>query len=262
MRMVSAARFFGKLIGRTGGVDLLRYEDPLSGARLLFGVQDNNVISCHPSFASQSFFDLDLAKKTEHDGLVTIEMLASFEPDPAQLIDSREPAVAEIFAAFEFPMLSVSCTCEQYPLMLETHRNLPCSLVLLGVKVAVYSDPATYIESQTGQNPFSPTSLSSYWPFDDSSQPSAYGHLSGIVISSERKTNSMTRQEFVVAHVRTAYDLEAVICLDGAEFHEALIPGQVVAGTVYIVVSLPGLEQVPSPPSWRDRFRLKPRRRG
>ncbi len=72
------------------------------------------------------------------------------------------------------------------------------------------------------------------------------------VIDADRRVNALTGQPFVVARVEVAEVAIARLCLDGGEFPAAPAPGQVVAGEVFLVVSLADEgAAAASGPGWR-----------
>ncbi len=97
--------------------------------------------------------------------------------------------------------------------------------------------PERYAElGITGPLRFGVESFISYGLFD-STEPTAHAWLAGTVQRSERRRVELTEQSFVVARVRST-GFEADICLADTGEDPLPGPGEVIAGTVFIVGSI------------------------
>ena len=76
--------------------------------------------------------------------------------------------------------------------------------------------------------------------------------LAGVVLAAETHTHEVTGQVFHTARVRTV-GFEATVCLPGSEHAEPPAPGNVVAGSCYLVVDAPTLWTV-EPPRRKKRW--------
>ena len=79
-----------------------------------------------------------------------------------------------------------------------------------------------------------------------------YARLNGVVLGADVRTVTSTGQRFVAARVRCA-GFEADVCLPAGAETTAPAPGSVVAGTAFLVASLPDLPLPQESPgrSWR-----------
>jgi hypothetical protein len=73
--------------------------------------------------------------------------------------------------------------------------------------------------------------------FQTAEHAEATARLSGVVLRSDRRVNAITDQPFVVARVRTV-GFETDVCMSGVEWTDALSPGNVVSGRVFLAGSL------------------------
>jgi hypothetical protein len=96
-------------------------------------------------------------------------------------------------------------------------------------------------------------SFISYGVFNPGPEAAATALLNGVVLRSDRRINSISGHAFVVARVRTA-GFEADVCLRGAEHPNALEPGQIVSGRVFLTASLATFSDSPSAPASRRRW--------
>ena len=230
-------------IGDKAGIEVLRWQDS-SGARLVLGTADGAVHDLLPSFDCEPRTKLKTVRRA-NDDVVT-----------AAVVDSRgEPLTS---AAFE----------------LEQHRLLPDSpideasaaVVCLGRDMTIHASRRDFEESDaslldpnsdTASDPptsaaahglkwparMAPQSFISYGVFGSPSDAEPTARLAGLVVSAKERMNSTTGQRFVVATVDTRL-IELTVCLSGTEHPSAPEPGQVVAGTGYLVASIPELEGI------------------
>jgi hypothetical protein len=130
----------------------------------------------------------------------------------------------------------------------------------LGVDVAVHADAAQFAESPaslldpaaaTADEPparyrergwawpprVGPESFISHGLFADAAQARSYARLAGPVLHADRRTVSVTGQHFTVARVHTnGFDTD--ICLAAADHPAIPEPGNIIAGTVFLVAAL------------------------
>lgn len=241
-------------LGQGAGVELLRWEDP-SGARLVFVVDDGQVVSFLPSFASAASTRLAHVNRLNADVAI------------AAVVDDEGEQLTSV--AFELEQIRL---LPDHPV-----KSALAGVSFLGTRISVHLDseafgrspeslldpnadpdeppPAHYVERGFKWPPrVGEESFFSYGVFGDPSQAKAHGRFSGVVLHAERRTVRQTGQSFIVAKVQTV-GIEANVCLSGLEFEGVPEPGQIIAGDVFIVGSMPELE--PSSPTrrWWQRAR-------
>jgi hypothetical protein len=239
--------------GRDGEVELYRWQDP-SGARLIVGMRDGQVISLLPSFAAErstrlagvrrANADVAIASVVDEDG----EQMTSLALELEQIRLLPEDVVDSAAAAITFlgRRVSVHTDSEAFSHSAES---------LLDPKADPNEPaPAHYIERGLKWPPrVGDESFFSYGVFTDPTGAEAVARFAGVVRHSERRAVHHSGQAFVVATIQTV-GIEATVCLSGAEFADALQPGQVVAGEAFVVGSVPELEQTkPAHRWWRRR---------
>lgn len=240
------------VIGRAGRSSLHRWEDS-SGARLVLVTEQSEIVGALPSYDSGAEVNLTAVTAANED----VVTAAVVDGDGEQLTS----------AAFEL---------EQRLLMPKRPLDKAvCSLTALGRSVSVHADdeafaassdslmspdteddgepPAHYVEQGWAWPPrMAAESFISYGVFGEAAQAEATARLNGIVVASERKTNRLTGQTFIVARVRSV-GFEVDLCMSIDEHPEPPPPGAVVGGEVYLVGSIPTLE--PDPTARRSWFR-------
>ena len=87
----------------------------------------------------------------------------------------------------------------------------------------------------------------------DAREATATALLAGVVLDAIERTNELTGQTFVAARVDAGFN--AVVCLCLAEHPKVPLAGQVVAGEVFFVASIPSLEQPTGRSRWWRRLR-------
>jgi hypothetical protein len=236
--LVSAVLPHAVLLGHGGGVDVLRWQDS-SGARLVLGIKDGQLADLLPSFAGTAGARLA--------GL-------------AALTDSVWHADVLGEAGDQVTAMAVE---------LEQRRLLPASagtatflasVTGLGVDVSVHADagqfaasPASLLDpagAPAGEPPAHYRERGWAWPprvgpesffspglFGDAGKARAYARLAGTVLRAERRTVFRTSQDFTVARVRTA-GFDTDICLAAADHPATPEPGNIIAGTVFLVAAL------------------------
>lgn len=238
-------------LGRVGGVDVRRWEDP-SGARLVYDLRRGKVTGFLPSFAA-----------------VPGARLAGIR------FAADEVATAGVIDGDGEQVTGMTLELEQH-LLLRT-RGAPTSgraaIVALGVDVAVFDDaaafegspaslmsdkdldpddpPARYIELGLAWPPrMAAESFMSYGMFAPDDEATAHARLAGTVIESDTRTVIQTGQRFVAARV-TSVGFEATVCFPAGETTLPPRPGNIIHGTVFLVGDL---DLPPTAPHRRSRL--------
>lgn len=227
-------------LGEQAGLEVRRWQDR-SGSRLVFRVRGGSVVEFLPSLSSTPGVLL---------GPITA---LNDEVSSAAILDEEGEQLTS--AAFEI---------EERGLLNDTMRaGGEASLVALGQAVTVHENvaafdssrdslldpsadldappPPQYVERGLKWPPrMASESFFSNGVFQPGAEADATARLNGVVLQSDRRVNSMTGQAFVVARVRTV-GFEADLCLASNELDRELLPGNIVAGKVFLTVSLPGI---------------------
>jgi hypothetical protein len=238
-QLIDSALRASELIGRRGACELYRWQDP-SGARLVVAAERRTVVGFLPSFAGRTGARLAEVRVVNEDVVV------------ADVIDETgEPATR------------LAAEIEQLHILPARPVEGPASIVALGVDVTIHATaqafaasdasmlhdaddtrepPAHFVDNGWPWPPrMAAESFISYGVFDGG-QP--YARLNGLVLGADVRTVTATGQRFVAARVRSA-GFKADVCLPADDSTVAPMPGSVIAGTVFLVVSMPDL---PSPP--------------
>jgi hypothetical protein len=237
--------------GRADGVDLLRWEDPNSGARLVMGVHGGTVVELIPSLASPPSTRLAAVQRANDD--VTL----------AAVVDGH----GEQMTILTFEL-------EQRRLLRgRAIKTGMAALVGFGQGMSVHLDAAAFAASpdslvfkvsDPGEAPELFDEEGWEWPprfgaesflspgFADPEHADAGALLTGTVLSSERRTNERSGQAFIVTHVRTS-GFECAVCLSVDEHPREPHPGEVLSGLVSMVGSMPSLEEPPRTRRWWRR---------
>lgn len=228
-----------QVVGRIGGIESVRYTDE-SGARIVVAI--------------------------DADG-DTIDLVPSYDARPGALLTEVGPLgpVVQADVVDEGGELLTRLAVD-----LEQHRHLTgvvasrvrASVVALGLDVGVHADDAAFRTSdasilgtpEPGEEPtrFAAESLLSYGLFGSGADPEPTAFLAGVVLGAETRTHGATGQDFHVLRVRTV-GFEATVCLPGSAHPVVPEPGNVVAGSCYLVVDAPSLWTV-EPPRRKKRW--------
>ncbi|MDQ1304469.1 MAG: hypothetical protein QG671_296 [Actinomycetota bacterium] len=222
-------------LGSRDGVDVVRWQDA-GGARLVFGLRGGKVLDLLPSFAAEPGAQLS--------GLV----MATDEVATAAVVDESGEQLT-----------SLALEPEQRRLLPADQVHCAATVIALGVEVGVFSDadafgasaasllserdsgsepPADYIANGWTWPPrMAAESFISYGVFGASTDATAHAQIAGTVLAASLRRTMLTGQEFITARVRTA-GFETDVCLSAHEHQEVPIPGQVIAGTVFLVGDL------------------------
>jgi hypothetical protein len=226
-----------QVAGRVGGVETVRYADE-SGARVML-VQDaeGTTLDVVPSYDARA-------------GVLVADLGPHGSYVAADVVDDDGATVTRLVADL----------AQRRHLSGTVAGPLRGALVVLGVEMSVHADQAAFDASPDAalgdagdDGPrFAAESVLSYGIFGDAAdaQPTAY--LAGTVLDAETRTHAVTEQVFHVARVRSA-GFEATVCLPGSASPTAPAPGNVVAGSAYLVLETPTLWTVEPPRRQRRR---------
>lgn len=148
---------------------------------------------------------------------------------------------------------AVTCQLEQRRHLTGIPAQGSICLSALGTRVSAHTDEAAFLASEAsllgteydlGPAPAEVQDRGLAWPprlssnaflangFHGPAKPTPHALMSGVVTAVERRSNTLTGDEFVVAVVRSAFG-ELEVCLS-PEFH-TLRPGNVLTGTVAVI---------------------------
>lgn len=250
--LVNRARPSAVSFGRAGDVDLLRWEDP-SGARLVFGVSDGQVVDFLPSLAANATTRLadvqihnpDVATASVVDETGDQLTALAFELEQKRLLPSSPVTTAD--AAVVFLGRNVTLHSDR-----DAFGDSPASL--LNPSVDADEPPPPHVIERGLQWPFRVGSESffSYGVFGDTADAQAIARFAGVVIAAESRTNQLTEQAFTVAQIHTV-GINANVCLQDGELDTVPQPGQVVAGEAFVAASIPALEAAGTRRRWSRR---------
>jgi hypothetical protein len=241
-------------LGVKDGVDVRRWEDP-SGARLLLGERDGKVRELLPSFAGTPSARLaDVAALTPEivaaDVIEDGEMVSrmAFELEERRFLDPTPPRPEGEVSIVAFGR-SVALYADE-----DAFAQSPDSLVG-GGDTAAEEPPPHFVERGWKWPPrMAAESFISTGLFGS---PTAEARLYGTVRSAERRIVSETGNEIDVLVVHTV-GFDATVCVPARMLGVEPLPGNVLGGSVYLVVSMPSI--LPggagrSPAVARRRFR-------
>lgn len=223
---------FGELVTRLGaaseaaatvdGVTVHRWRDA-SGAEVVLALDRyNELAEIVPTLDPASVPQLPLARLGDIGrGTAPLCHAAVFEDD--------EQVTALAFDTTQYWDLGA----REVPPRVHAH------VVALGVAMAAHPDEAAFLAaSSTGARAaarFAPESFIPSGMFGE--VPSAQGVLSGTVLSAERRTNTLSGQDFIVAEVRTV-GFTAAVCLPSSDFPEIPVVGGILSGGVTMTAAL------------------------
>ena len=225
--------------GRIDGIESVRYSDP-SGARIVVAVDP------------------------EGD---TIDLVPSYDARPGAVLAALGPlgpvVQADVVGADDAVATRIAADLEQHRHLAGTVGGpLRGAVVALGVEMTVHADAAAFAASdasvlgtpEAGEEPsrWATESFVSYGLFAGESAPEPTAFLSGTVVDAATMTNGATGQPFHVVRVATV-GFEATVCLAGAEHADLPAPGNIVAGSCYLVVDVPTLWTL-EPPRRKRRW--------
>ncbi len=207
-----------------GKVTVHRWEDPGSGARIVVSLRGKNVLGVLPSLASAPGATLG-----------AVESLNERTCAASVLDDGDEIA-------------RLACEPEEAALLTgPLAAGGPASVVALANEVTVHEDADAFEESPDsllGDDPggarLAAASLIPVGLFGPADEADGRALMAGVVLHAEERTNDHGGGSFQVARVRTA-GFEADVCLAPDEHPDPLEPGQVIAGDVYLIASIPAV---------------------
>jgi hypothetical protein len=224
-----------KLLGSAAGIDVWRWEDP-SGARLVVSTMGDAIRAFTPSFAGSPGARLTAVQSVNDD------------VSRADVVDES----GELLTALALEI-------EQRDLVRGARVTGNASLVAFASEISLHADadafaasPESLLDAAGAQSEPPPhfleqgctwpprmgsESFISYGVFEHPETATAFARLHGTVVSTDVRTNSLTGQRFVVAHVRSS-GFEADLCMSAAEHPDVPAPGSVVGGTVFMVASM------------------------
>ena len=225
-------------LGVANGVEVRRWEDS-SGSRLILGMRDGDVVDLLPSFAGQLG-----AKLGEVNALNDTVNGADLLDESGEQVTSMNFELEENRFFRDLGSLSGgSAVINALGLEITVHANAeefslsPSSLLDDGESISS-EPPAVYVERGWDWPPR--VGSESFIPTGQFGTLSARGRLYGTVLSAGGKTCSLSGGEFVVTVVRTVGFI-ANLCTPLSEVSEIPVPGNIVGGAVYLVVSIPSL---------------------
>jgi hypothetical protein len=237
-RFIDDALRTADVLGRAGDLTVHRWQDP-SGARVVVATKGRQLVEFLPCYAGAPGPSLANVHNVNDD--VTV----------ADVVDADGEKVGMLAAEFE-----------QRRLLPPAPVGGLATVVALGVDVAVHADadafaasddsllsprsadepdepPAHYVERGWPWPPrMAASSFISYGVFGAGENAEAYARLNGTVLHAARKTVVATGQQFIVARVECGV-FETDVCLPADAGTLDPAPGNVIAGTVFLVASLP-----------------------
>jgi len=237
-RLIGSALDTAELIGRRDERCLYRWQDP-SGVRLVVSTKGGTIVDFLPSYAAEPGAWLANVRAVNEDVAV------------ADVLDDGGELVTRLAAEFE-----------QRSMFPATPVDGPAAIVALGVEATVHASADAFAESDasllggsedSGEPPahvvvhgwswpprMAAESFISYGVFNTGETAQAYARLNGLVLAAAVRTVTATGQRFAAARVRCA-GFEADVCLPADEQSVAPAPSSVIAGTMFLVASLPKL---------------------
>ena len=253
--MVDALLPRSESIGAVQGLDVRRWEDA-SGSRLILGVEGSTVVDLLPSFA----------------GPVSVHLanVGRLDPDvaSAEVVDTDGETLT---------VLALELEERRFLGMTALNVDVTACVVALGVEVAVYQDEAAFSESpgsflsgsHEGEEPppvYAERGLK--WPPRMAAEsfistgsfgttPDAHAVLNGTVVApAERRTNTVTGQQFLVTTVRTV-GFDASVCIPGRSLEVDPEIGNILGGAFFLAGSIPSLVPEGKSEKRRNVFRRR-----
>lgn len=199
------------VIGEVGDGQLIQFTDP-SGAQI-------TILAAEP-FATYAGFASPLATRA-HVSMIN-DVLGLVE-----VIDENDATLTKITAHIA-----------QGPLLVDEpqQRHQDVALTALGISMAGFTDPDSYIASSSG---LKLGEVASYGADviargDGSSQPDSSAQIACQVTGADYRTNVLTGQRFI--HVRLAAPFQFDLCLPDSD--DLPQPGSVIAGRVSFTASI------------------------
>ncbi|QCW52087.1 hypothetical protein FE634_19730 [Nocardioides dongxiaopingii] len=224
-----------EVVGRTDDdVVTVSYPDP-TGARVVISRRDGVPLDLVPSYAADPGALLGEVVVTE-SGLTRAAVLDDDGRTVTQLLVDLEQHRQALVAADPAPVHA--------------------SVVALGVEMTVHADAAAFAASDAsriGDEPdasrWAAESFVSYGLVHEGPDAEPTGFLAGTIVHSLSHRHSVSGQEFHTVRVRTV-GFEATVCLAASDHPVPPLPGNVVAGSCYLVADVPSLWNVEPQRKW------------
>ena len=236
----------------TGGTTTLRWADP-SGARLTVGVTaEGEPADLVPSYAGVPGVRLSGLTLADDQGTVS-----------ADVVDEDGELCTRLAGDLEQWRTLVGAA--------ESAAGLAC-VTALGLDVTVHADEAAFAASDASVmgDPAAPRpddlDPDSPWPVRQAAEsffpyglfgdtPHAHAGVAGRVLTADTRVVELTGQAFHAVRLSLAsLGMELDLCLAAADHPAPPVPGNIVHGTVYLVVSVDGLWSPPEPEPRRRWF--------
>ncbi|MBO0901928.1 hypothetical protein J1G42_15185 [Cellulomonas sp. zg-ZUI222] len=255
-RILEAAGAGATPLGERDGITVMRWQDD-GGARLVLEVdRQRRVLAVTPSFAAEAGAEVASLGHLNQQ-VWSADVLQDGEKVTALAADVEQSALLDPSAPRGGRAAVVAFGSQVQVLPdVQAFGSSPASL-LSPDKEDHGEPPAHYVEQGWPWPPrMGPESFVSYGVFGDPAGAEAYARLNGTVLRSRTCRTALTGGTFHVARVRTV-GFEADVCLAASEHPQAPAPGAVLAGVVYLVMSL---EDAPAPEARAARRRWSLRR--
>jgi hypothetical protein len=229
-------------IGRSGEVDVLRWEDP-SGARLVLGIERGELVDLLPSFRGHAGVNLAAVTRANTEVAIAAVVDDAGEQLSAMAVELEQrrflPATGDPVSG----RVSVVALARSVQIHADEASFSASDASLLDAESAASDPPAPEGTARERRGParWAAESFVSFGAFDDGPDAEATAWLAGTVLRSERRTVVATGEQFVTARVRTVGG-EIDVCLAGSEVPVDPAPGQIIAGHVFLSASMPTLE--------------------
>jgi hypothetical protein len=218
-------------MGTADGVEYRRWQD-LSGARLVLGLEDGEVVDDLPSFHGRVGALLNHVEQANEDvAMVTVV-------DDAERLEMPTPVWLE-----QLPFLTAPVSA-----------RVAVAVTAFGCSVVVYRDVDEF-ERLTRHVRAAPEAYAANMYGLDPDELQARAWISGTVLSCEELVTQYTGQTFFAARVRT-YGMTVTMCLASDAHPVAPEPGQIIGGGCCVVASIHALEPraaLPKGPPGRPR---------
>lgn len=211
------------LVAEDEGLTAMRWRDP-SGASITVTVRGEELLDLVPSYVAQ--VGVRLGGLAPYGSYVCADVLEHGET-----------------------VTRIACDLAQ-SLISEAPAEVDASVTALGVEVTLHADETAFAASDAsilgerveGADPtrYASESLLPYGLFGEPEDAEPFAFLSGTVLTAATHTNGATGQDFHAVRVRTV-GFTATMCLDAAEHPTLPEPGNVIAGTCYLVLDVPTL---------------------
>lgn len=222
-------------LGTAGRRRILRWEDP-SGARMVFGLRGNAIDDLLPSYAAEPGVRLGGLTRLNDDVLSGPVLDGDGEQVTAMAVEVEEHRLLDLDPRPWSGLAAVTAFGNQVTVHADAEAFGASDDSLLDPSKKDEPPPPAYVERglpwpvRMAAESFVSTAV-----FGPPEEAEAHAQLAGLVLRAERRRNTVSGLDFVVARVRT-YGFEVTVCLPAAE-HDVPAPGNVLSGTVFLVAS-------------------------